>query len=538
MAGITGFVLGMVRLYVSLLVFATVCVVTAGVLNLVRLSAHFFRVPEHQARRRRARRESYRARRSLRQRQASSRTNSDASTGVSEAVELDSEFEVLNQPEGRVETRPAVYLLAVTSSEVTGLKFLLLEERLKRSIMRSVVPVLLLAALAALAAGSHFRGTTISWRPDENIQGLVCTAVRLQSFKDGCSYRFVQQCDSSIRIPVEDPDGDTVKCRWGVGLEECGEVCGAMPNVTLDEDSCTLSYAAGLEDGWYAIALVLEDFSPDPACSSGCGPYTGIPLQFLALVESTSTPCNQRPMIVGDEPRDQSCVGVPTGDTYTAVIQAQAEGAGVTYIRFFNDAGTEVHAIDTSSSDLQLSGNTLSFTTAPNVFAAGGHYILVDQGVVMSPSSGCATGGPAFAGISDSSTWTFNAKGYDYQFGIQKCLHLHRRPMTYLDARAYCQSRGGGIFQLDDAADVSRVKAALAGRRVGMWVGLTDEVTEGTFVWEAGTALASGDFTDWAGDGFDHNGRFRHCVQMKRKFQWRWVVRSCRRARSLFFCQP
>ncbi|XP_035679724.1 uncharacterized protein LOC118418037 [Branchiostoma floridae] len=103
-----------------------------------------------------------------------------------------------------------------------------------------------------------------------------------------------------------------------------------MPNVTLDEDSCTLSYAAGLEDGWYAIALVLEDFSPDPACSSGCGPYTGIPLQFLALVESTSTPCNQRPMIVGDEPRDQSCVGVPTGDTYTAVIQAQAEGAGVT----------------------------------------------------------------------------------------------------------------------------------------------------------------------------------------------------------------
>ncbi|XP_035678418.1 uncharacterized protein LOC118417119 [Branchiostoma floridae] len=212
------------------------------------------------------------------------------------------------------------------------------------------------------------------------------------------------------------------------------------------------------------------------------------------------------------------------------------------YIRFFNDAGTEVHAIDTSSSDLQLSGNTLSFTTAPNVFAAGGHYILVDQGVVMSPSSGCATGGPAFAGISDSSTWTFNARpcpeGYDYQFGIQKCLHLHRRPMTYLDARAYCQSRGGGIFQLDDAADVSRVKAALAGRRVGMWVGLTDEVTEGTFVWEAGTALASGDFTDWAGDGFDHNGRFRHCVQMKRKFQWRWVVRSCRRARSLFFCQP
>ncbi|KAI8504764.1 hypothetical protein Bbelb_178820 [Branchiostoma belcheri] len=98
MAGITGFVLGMVRLYVSLLVFATVCVVTAGVLNLVRLSAHFFRVPEHQARRRRARRESYRARRSLRQRQVS-RTNSDESTEVSEAVELDSEFEVLTQPE-------------------------------------------------------------------------------------------------------------------------------------------------------------------------------------------------------------------------------------------------------------------------------------------------------------------------------------------------------------------------------------------------------------------------------------------------------
>ena len=37
---------------------------------------------------------------------------------------------------------------------------------------------------------------------------------------------------------VEDPDGDIVKCRWALSeLGECGDVCNAFPNATLDEVS-------------------------------------------------------------------------------------------------------------------------------------------------------------------------------------------------------------------------------------------------------------------------------------------------------------
>ncbi|CAH1268827.1 Hypp4004 [Branchiostoma lanceolatum] len=149
--------------------------------------------------------------------------------------------------------------------------------------------------------------------------------------------RITQECDAVIRIPVEDPDGDAVRCRWGIGSAECGDVCGALPNVTLDEGTCTLHYnaAGGLATGWWAVALVLEDFSSSPSCSSPpfppeCGPFTQIPLQFLAFVESSSVPCNQRPELVGQTPEDQGCIGIPTGNTYTAVIEAEAGGSGVT----------------------------------------------------------------------------------------------------------------------------------------------------------------------------------------------------------------
>ncbi|XP_066288987.1 alpha-N-acetylgalactosamine-specific lectin-like [Branchiostoma lanceolatum] len=207
----------------------------------------------------------------------------------------------------------------------------------------------------------------------------------------------------------------------------------------------------------------------------------------------------------------------------------------------------EVHNIDTSSSsDVQLSGNTLSFTTAPNVFSEGDHYILMDAGVVVSPSN-CAAG-TSFVGISDSSTWTFTAAcpvGYADDYGFGRCLYVHKqRTIKYPDAREYCRNIDGRIFQLDNAADVIRMKTILERARnetnlyFGMWVGLTDETTEGTFIWEDGTPFASGDFSDWAPQPYDNNSKRRDCVLMKPKFDWQWVVRNCGRAKNLFVCEP
>ncbi|CAH1268829.1 MRC1 [Branchiostoma lanceolatum] len=418
--------------------------------------------------------------------------------------------------------------------------------------------------------------------------------------------KITQECDAVIRFPVEDPDGDAVRCRWGIGADECGDVCGGPPGVTLDEETCTLYYDAtiGLATGWWAIALVLEDFSRSPSCSSPpfppeCGPFTQIPLQLLALVESSSVPCDQRPGFVRYRaPSDQTCFGIPISDTFSTLIEGEATGSGVTvadilttspigltkssltvdpnnpqrasvtvtwtptaqqagpnvfcfrasdslrYIGFFDDTDTEVYTIDTS--DVQLSGNTLSFTTPPNLFSIGDHHILMDAGFVVKPAAGCAAGS-SFVGISDRSAWTFTAscpEGYAVEYGFGRCIHVHKRPLTYLDAREYCQNRDGRIFQLDNEEDVNRTKTLLdlasanKNTHFGMWVGLTDETTEGTFAWEDGTPLASGDFSDWAPQPYDHNSNKRDCVQMKQKFDWLWVVRSCRRTRNFFICEP
>jgi len=46
------------------------------------------------------------------------------------------------------------------------------------------------------------------------------------------------ECTRSIKLPVEDPDGDKVRCRWST-VAECGHACTNTPvnTVWLDEVS-------------------------------------------------------------------------------------------------------------------------------------------------------------------------------------------------------------------------------------------------------------------------------------------------------------
>ena len=47
-----------------------------------------------------------------------------------------------------------------------------------------------------------------------------------------CRLQFL--CYHELKLPMYDPDGDQVKCRWAVG-RECDSVCHALPSVSLDE---------------------------------------------------------------------------------------------------------------------------------------------------------------------------------------------------------------------------------------------------------------------------------------------------------------
>ncbi|XP_076071887.1 uncharacterized protein LOC143043490 isoform X1 [Mytilus galloprovincialis] len=113
-------------------------------------------------------------------------------------------------------------------------------------------------------------------------------------FKYGCSY--------SLTIPVQDDDGDIVKCRWANSMNnmnysqsnECYSVCEAFPGAILNETSCVLSYTASGSTGWHAVALQIEDYS----VSDTATPLSSVPLQFLVDISSTTGSCDDKPLVL------------------------------------------------------------------------------------------------------------------------------------------------------------------------------------------------------------------------------------------------
>ena len=89
----------------------------------------------------------------------------------------------------------------------------------------------------------------------------------------------------TIVLPVSDPDGDIVRCRWAVG-RECGSICNEFPGATIDPTTCTITYQANRGLGYKAVAVMLEDFLPDSQ-----QPLSSVALQFLVLVIKSTTSC-------------------------------------------------------------------------------------------------------------------------------------------------------------------------------------------------------------------------------------------------------
>ncbi|XP_051953226.1 integrin beta-like protein A [Xyrauchen texanus] len=72
--------------------------------------------------------------------------------------------------------------------------------------------------------------------------------------------RVPQNCPRRYNLLSFDPDGDQVRCRYGLRHNsECG-VCNQPAGFTLDQSSCSLSYDYTWLPGVYSFELVLEDF--------------------------------------------------------------------------------------------------------------------------------------------------------------------------------------------------------------------------------------------------------------------------------------
>ncbi|XP_073686421.1 uncharacterized protein [Garra rufa] len=120
--------------------------------------------------------------------------------------------------------------------------------------------------------------------------------------------RVPQNCARNYNLLSCDSDHDQVRCRYGLfSANECG-MCNQHAGFTLDESTCTLSYANS-SIGVYAFELVMEDYpthiinlnytamaaavrSPFNDASSN-PPLSKIPLQFALEVEAPAPSCTE-----------------------------------------------------------------------------------------------------------------------------------------------------------------------------------------------------------------------------------------------------
>nr|XP_058961668.1 integrin beta-like protein B [Pocillopora verrucosa] len=175
---------------------------------------------------------------------------------------------------------------------------------------------------------SHYAGST-DWKVETEINlvprsdnGKINSSPVTRS---PAIVRFPGGCRQSFRIPVEDPDGDTVKCRFATYSESL-KVNTSFPYGEMDEKSCVLTYngSQAAVGGIFVVALTLEDFPAGNTNFSNVTSLSGIPLQFLVSVMGNHTGhCDEKPVFTASTPKDGECSDVPIGSAYRAVIEVQ-----------------------------------------------------------------------------------------------------------------------------------------------------------------------------------------------------------------------
>ncbi|XP_058858125.1 uncharacterized protein LOC131701833 [Acipenser ruthenus] len=165
--------------------------------------------------------------------------------------------------------------------------------------------------------------------------------------------RVPQNCPATYSLMAHDPDGDSVRCRYGIAsYSECFS-CYQHPNFHLDESACTLSFNGAGFGTTLVFELVLED-SPRQYITLGYGDGTTstripfnfiqttpsfptssqyydtlskIPLQFVVQVDSAVPSCNfgeYRPEFLAPTPPHGIYVNASVGHEFQIPLRAAA----------------------------------------------------------------------------------------------------------------------------------------------------------------------------------------------------------------------
>ncbi|XP_055770169.1 uncharacterized protein LOC129846203 [Salvelinus fontinalis] len=112
--------------------------------------------------------------------------------------------------------------------------------------------------------------------------------------------RVPQNCPRSYNLMAFDPDGDRVRCRYGLVRPECDR-CDQPSGFQLDQGSCSLQYGYTSTSGVYGFELVVEDF----------------PNQHITLSYTDGSSSSRAPLHAGRRRRSssQTTVSYPTTTT-------------------------------------------------------------------------------------------------------------------------------------------------------------------------------------------------------------------------------
>ena len=92
-----------------------------------------------------------------------------------------------------------------------------------------------------------------------------------------------------------------------------------------------MKYSATGREGWYAVALMIEDF---PQSVSNSIPLSKVPLQFLVQVFKSDSACANKPVFVRYSPADKACIGVPFNTTWTEDLVARTGEQSIRLVFF------------------------------------------------------------------------------------------------------------------------------------------------------------------------------------------------------------
>ena len=97
------------------------------------------------------------------------------------------------------------------------------------------------------------------------------------------------------------------------------------------------------------------------------------------------------------------------------------------------------------------------------------------------------------------------------------CYKLITKPETWSNADAKCISLGAQLIKIESAFENDFLtQAFFKGTSGAYWIGLSDQVHEGIWIWTDGSSLGADDYSHWGNDNPNNYGGNQNCGQIVR----------------------